>query len=181
MTDRKIPDEMLHAYADGEAGEATGEIEKELETCAQSRAEVESVRITGEYLRDMVTQGVPEVEPLRALQSIRERIEQEEAKSVKSRWATFWEGVFASPRQVALGFACAAALGAVVAPAALWLMGTGGIDGQSATDGQLQTASVVVESVEIEGNAKTVVFQPQGSNTAVIWIDAGEDIYEEEF
>jgi anti-sigma factor RsiW len=181
MTDRKISDEMLHAYADGEAGEATGEIEKELETCAQSRAEVESLRITGEYLREMVAQGVPEVEPLRALQSIRERIEQEEAKSVKSRWAAFWEGVFASPRQMVLGFACAAALGAVVAPAALWLMGTGGIDGQSTTDGQPQTASVVVESVEIEGNAKTVVFQPQGSNTAVIWIDAGEEIYEGEF
>ena len=181
MTDQKITDEMLHAYADGEAGEKTAEIEKALESCALSRAEVESVRITGEYLRDVVAQGVPEVEPLRALQSIRERIEQEEAKSVKSRWSAFWEGIFTSPRQMALGFACAAALGAVVAPAALWLMGSDGIGNHSATDGQPQTASVVVESVEIEGNAKTVVFQPQGSDTAVIWIDAGEEVYEEEF
>ena len=82
---------------------------------------------------------------------------------------------------MAMGFACAAALGAVVAPAALWLMGSDGIGNQTATDGQPQTASVVVESVEIEGNAKTVVFQPQGSDTAVIWIDAGEEVYEEEF
>jgi len=67
MTDQKIPDELLHAYADGEAGERTAEIEKALESCAQSRSEVESVRITGEYLRDVVSQGVPEVEPLRAL------------------------------------------------------------------------------------------------------------------
>jgi anti-sigma factor RsiW len=181
MSDRKFSDELLHAYADGEAGEATAEIEQELLNCAQSQAEVDSVRITGEYLRDIVSQGVPEVEPLRALQSIRERIEQEEAKSAKSRWTSFWEGIFASPRQMALGFACAAALGAVVAPAALWLMGTDGIDNYTATDGQPQTASVVVESVEIEGNAKTVVFQPQGSDTAVIWIDAGEEVYEEEF
>ena len=181
MTDRKITDEMLHAYADGEAGEYTAEIERALESCALSRAEVESVRITGEYLRDVVAEGVPEVEPLRALQSIRERIEQEEASSMKSRWASFWEGIFTSPRQMVLGFACAAALGAVVAPAALWLMGSDGIGSHTATDGQPQTASVVVESVEIEGNAKTVVFQPQGSDTAVIWIDAGEEVYEEEF
>ncbi len=138
------------------------------------------MHITGEYLRDIVTQGVPQVEPLRALQSIRERIEQEEAKSAKSRWTSFWEGIFTSPRQMALGFACAAALGAVVAPAALWLMSTDAIDTHTTTDGQPQTASVVVESVEIEGNAKTVVFQPQGSDTAVIWIDAGEEVYEEE-
>ncbi|SVE33716.1 uncharacterized protein METZ01_LOCUS486570, partial [marine metagenome] len=126
---------MLHAYADGEAGDAAEAIRKELESCAESRAEVESVRITGEYLRDMVSEGVPEVEPLRALQSIRARIEQEEAKSVKSRWAAFWDGVFASPRQMVLGFACAAALGAVVAPLALWWMGAGGIDGQTVADG----------------------------------------------
>ena len=30
MSDRKFSDELLHAYADGEAGEATAEIEKEL-------------------------------------------------------------------------------------------------------------------------------------------------------
>ena len=118
---------------------------------------------------------------VRALQSIRERIEQEEANSMKSKWTSFWENIFTSPRQMVLGFACAAALGAVVAPAALWLMGSDGIGNHAATDGQPQTASVVVESVEIEGNAKTVVFQPQGSDTAVIWIDAGEEVYEEEF
>ena len=181
MTDKRFSDEMLHAYADGEAGEAHDAIEQELAQCALSREEVESVRITGEYLRDMVSQGVPEVEPLRALQSIRARIEEAESRSAKSRWERFWQDFFASPKKIAMGLACAAALGAVVAPGALWLLSGDGIDGGAAVSGQPQTASVVVESVEIEGNAKTVVFQPQGSDTAVIWIDAGEEIYEEEF
>lgn len=181
MSDRKFSDEMLHSYADGEAGHEAHAIEQELNNCGESMAEVESVRITGEYLRDMVSDGVPQVEPLRALQSIRARIEEAESQSAKSKWAKYWDGFFSSPKKVVLGFAVAAAMGAVVAPAALWLLSAGGIDGETMANGQPQTASVVVESVEIEGNAKTVVFQPQDSDTAVIWIDVGEDVYEEEF
>jgi len=181
MDEETFSDEKLHAWVDGEAGLQSDAIAREVAASPESRAEVESVRITGEYLREIV-QEVGEVEPLVALQKIRQRIdeaEEVERTGLTGRVAVLWHDAWASRRKALIGLAFAAALGALVAPGVLWLLGTDtrGIDAPPVG----QSASVIVESVEIEGSARTVLFQPQGSNTAVIWIDTDEDVYEEKF
>jgi len=180
MDEGKFSDEKLHAWVDGEAGLESDAVAREVDACARSQAEVKSVRITGEYLRESV-QAVGEVEPLVALQNIRERIERAEAleqAGVRGKATLFWRDLWVSKRRALTGLACAAALGALVAPGALWLL-----SGEQPARQRVvaQSASVIVESVEIEGSAKTVLFQPQGSDTAVIWIDTDEDVYEEKF
>ena len=181
MDEGRFPDEKLHAWVDGETGLESQAIARELETCSQSREEVESVRITGEYLRESV-RAVGDVEPLVALQKIRQRIEQAdelEKSGMQGRLTLAWRDLWVSKRRALTGLAFAAALGALVAPGAMWMMGDRERSERDAGLGQ--SASVIVESVEIEGSAKTVLFQPQGSDTAVIWIDTDEDVYEEKF
>lgn len=181
MDERKFSDKKLHAWVDGELDEGSGSIADEVSQCAESQAEVASVRRTGEYLREIVSE-VETVEPLVALQNIRQRIEEAEAVEnarFSRRVLNFWQELKGPSRRALAGLAFAAALGALVAPGATWFFGS---EGSSSDEVTLAAAStVVVESVEIEGSAKTVLFQPQGSNTAVIWIDTDEDVYEEKF
>jgi len=181
MDEGRFSEEKLHAWVDGETGLESQAIAREVATCAQSQAEVESVRITGEYLRESV-RAVGEVEPLVALQKIRQRIDQAdemEKSGLQGRLTVAWRDLWVSKRRALTGLACAAALGALVAPGAMWMIGEHQRSERDA--GVSQSASVIVESVEIEGSAKTVLFQPQGSDTAVIWIDTDEDVYEEKF
>lgn len=181
MDEGKFSDKQLHAWLDGETGLESEAIAREVEACPSSRAEVESVRITGEYLRESV-KAVGDVEPLAALQKIRQRIDEAnevEQAGLGGRLTMFWRDVWVSKRRAVTGLALAAALGALVAPGAMWILGAYEQQDRGAELGQ--SASVIVESVEIEGSAKTVLFQPQGSNTAVIWIDTDEDVYEEKF
>ena len=181
MDEGRFSDEKLHAWVDGETGLESEAIASEVNRCARSRLEVESVRITGEYLRESV-QHVGEVEPLVALQNIRKRIEEADAiekAGIRGRLTLAWRDLWVSKRRALTGLACAAALGALVAPGAMWMLGD--FERPERDVGIAQSASVIVESVEIEGSAKTVLFQPQGSDTAVIWIDTDEDVYEEKF
>ena len=88
-----------------------------------------------------------------------------------SRW--WWDSLWENHRVALAGAAFAFALGALVAPAVLYFTGNSGGAGSQGFE-PVRTASVTVESVEIEGGAKTVVLQPEGSSTAVIWIDSGD-------
>ena len=181
MNERKFSDKNLHTWVDGESGAPSDEVAREVARCPQSQKEVESVRRTGEYLREMVAE-VETVEPLVALQSIRQRIDQaEEAEQARfpNRMGRLWRELKVPSRRALTGVAFAAALGALVAPGAAWFFGSS--DNSSGPAVVAGANSVVVESVEIEGSAKTVLFQAQGSNTAVIWIDTDEDVYEEKF
>ena len=181
MDERKFSDKNLHAWVDGELEQESDLIAREVSQCAESQAEVASVRRTGEYLREIVSE-VETVEPLVALQNIRQRIEEAEAADnarLSQRIVRFWQDLKGPSRRALSGLAFAAALGAMVAPGATWFFGSEGASRDGAV--LVDANTVVVESVEIEGSAKTVLFQPQGSNTAVIWIDTDEDVYEEKF
>ena len=165
--------EMLHAWLDGEAGPAEASVAAQVAECECCAREVEKVRASGDLLRQMIDDSVGDVEPLVALQKIRSRIvEQEERErgfSLKRWWSSLWEN-----HRVAIGGAALAfAMGALVAPGVVYWVGDSGEVG-SMSNQPVRTASVTVESVEIEGGAKTVVLQPQGSSTAVIWIDSGD-------
>jgi len=170
-----ISKEQLHAWADGEAGELSDKIAQHVATCEVCAQEVEVATRTGKILRHMVNQGVGPVEPLVALQGIRHRIEHNEQRAPMARLLAWWDDLWAFNRRAVVGVAMAVALGALVAPGVVWLADSQTSDRMPAELGSDPTmASVVVESVEIEGNAKTVVYQPQGSSTAVIWIDTRE-------
>ena len=61
---------------------------------------------------------------------------------------------------------------AVVAPSIASLVGLDNkVPDQAKRDG-FQSASVIVESVEVEEDARTVVYQPDDGDTAIIWIDS---------
>jgi len=173
MSECRFSKEMLYAWIDGEAGQAAGSVAAHVTECEACALEVEEVRTSGDFLRQMIDDSVGDVEPLVALQKIRRRIEQQEQSersfSLKRWWDSLWEN-----HRVALGGAALAfAMGALVAPGVVYWVGDS-VEGGSISNQPVRTASVTVESVEIEGGAKTVVLQPQGSSTAVIWIDSGD-------
>ena len=175
MSDCKFSRELLYAWIDDEAGEASNEVDQHVRQCAECAREVEDVRATGNQLRALVRDAVGEVEPLVALREIRARVEERESRSF---WATVtlgWESLWESHRRAVLGVAFAFALGALTSPLVMWWSSLEEADRPGAW-GDPRTASVRVESVEIEGGARTVVLQPQGSSTAVIWIDSGDGI-----
>ena len=64
-------------------------------------------------------------------------------------------------------------LGAVLAPSLAGFFASDGekAPGRATKDG-FQSASVIVESVEVEEDARTVVYQPDDGDTAIIWIDS---------
>ena len=176
MSDCRFSKEILHAWVDGEAGEASGSVISHVTECPVCTLEVERLRASGQFLRDLVDEAVGEVEPLMALQSIRERIGPKQGPGgVFSRLRLGWDRVWDKHRVALAGAVFAFSLGALVAPALLYF--TGSSTGRSLQGEQsARTASVMVESVEIEGGVKTVVLQPEGSSTAVIWIDSGDSI-----
>ena len=175
MSSCKFPKEILHAWMDGEAGEVTQSAAAHVIECVECAREVESLRLAGSQLRSLIDDAVGEVDSLVALQKIRHRIEANEKNTL---WGAFMEwctDFWVFHRRAALGLAFAFALGALAAPAVVWWASLGGGVGVNGASGA-RTASVRVESAEIEGGASPVVLQPQGSSTAVIWIDSGDAV-----
>ena len=175
MSSCKFPKEILHAWMDGEAGEVTQSAAAHVIECVECAREVESLRLAGSQLRSLMEDAVGEVDPLVALQKIRHRIE---ANQKNTLWGAFMEwctDFWVFHRRAALGLAFAFALGALAAPAVVWWASLGGGVGVNGASGA-RTASVRVESAEIEGGASPVVLQPHGSSTAVIWIDSGDAV-----
>ena len=171
-----MSDELLHAWADGEAGEMTDSVAEHVAHCSLCAEKVNAATRTGKLLRGMLQQELGSVEPLMALQEIRDRIDKNEQATLPGRFQSWWDGLWASQSNRFAGLAVAMAVGAIAGPLVVWFVGAlqDNPTSRDATN-PIQAASVVVESVEIEGNAKTVVYQPQGSSTAVVWIDAQED------
>ena len=177
MSSCKFPKEILHAWMDGEAGEVTQSAAAHVIECVECAREVESLRVAGSQLTSLIDDAVGEVDPLVALHTIRCRIE---ANQKKSLWGTLmlWCADFRLfHRRAAMGLAFAFALGALAAPVVVWWAALGGGADVSGASGA-RTASVRVESAEIEGGATPVVLQPKGSSTAVIWIDSGDAIHD---
>ena len=173
MSDCGFSKEILYAWLDGEAGEDSDSVASHLAECQVCAQEAERVRTSGQFLRTLIDDAVGEVEPLVALQKIRQRIDEQERKSQGFSLQRWWDSMWENHRVALAGAAFAFALGALVAPAVLYFTGNAGGEGSQGFQ-PVRTASVTVESVEIEGGAKTVVLQPEGSSTAVIWIDSGD-------
>ena len=173
MSNCRFSKEILYAWLDGEAGDATDSVVVHLTECPGCAQEVERVRASGKVLRTLVDEAVGEVEPLVALQKIRQRIDEQERRAQGFSLQRGWDSLWENHRVALAGAAFAFALGALVAPAVLYFAGSSGGEAAQGIH-PVRTASVTVESVEIEGGAKTVVLQPEGSSTAVIWIDSGD-------
>ena len=173
MSDCRFSKEILYAWLDGEAGEASDSVAAHIMECQGCAQEVERVRASGQFLRTLIDDAVGEVEPLVALQKIRRRIDEQERKAQGFSLQRWLDSLWENHRVALAGAALAFALGALVAPAVLYFTGNSGGEGSQGLH-PVRTASVTVESVEIEGGAKTVVLQPEGSSTAVIWIDSGD-------
>jgi len=175
MSDCQFSKELLHAWLDDEAGDWATEVEAHVGQCPLCAQEVGEVRTAGNQLRSLVYDAVGDVDPLVALREIRERIAEKEGRSIWQAVLVGWQSLWETHQGAVLGVTLAFALGALASPLVLWLSSIEASDGIS-TWGDPRTASVTVESVEIEGGARTVVLQPQGSSTAVIWIDSGDVI-----
>ena len=163
-----FPQRLLHAWYDGAAGADSSHVQAHVEECEQCAAEVQSLRQASEQLRDLVDAGVGRVEPLLALQGIRERIQEADQRSVVGRWRARWDEMWLLNRRAMAGVAAAVALGALSAPVAAWWLGRAGVD---VTQG-VQTASVVVESLEYgDDAAAAVVYNADDGMTTLIWVE----------
>ena len=79
---------------------------------------------------------------------------------------------FGSRRRLAFALGGAMMLGAVVAPSIAHFLATDESSPEQVKKNGFQSASVIVESVEVEEDARTVVYQPDNGDTAIIWIDS---------
>lgn len=169
MTHPKLSPERLQMWLDGELSENEAvELEGRLAHEPEAEALVKSVRAVGDHVREWVDGGMGEVEPLRALQSIRQRIAEEEAASPMARLGRWWHDLWAFNRKALAGVGMAAALGAASAPGLMYWLG-----GPS-SQGTAPMASVVVESLEFSGNATAMVYRPTDSATTIIWVEPNE-------
>lgn len=157
----------LLSWLDGESGSQAFGVQSHVEDCSTCQGRLEAARRGRRLVRDMVESGVGAVEPLLALQEIRRRIADTEARSAIGRAGGWWQDMWMFNRRALAGLGLAAALGALCAPAAVWWLGPRFHAGQA--DG-VQTTSVVVESLEVQDNAKAVVVQGDKSTT-LIWVE----------
>jgi anti-sigma factor RsiW len=150
-------------------GAVARKVEAHLQGCVSCRRQVDAWRTAGEALRDVVDSGVGEVEPLLALQQIRARIACRQQSPWIWRLGAWWRDLWTFNRAAVYGVAAATALGAVSAPLFLYLFG-------SADNGTgPSVAAVVVESLEYGGESKAVVFRPENSSTAIIWVEPQDE------
>ena len=95
MSDCRFSKEILYAWLDKEAGEASDSVVIHLTECPECAQEVERVRASGQFLRTLVDDAVGDVDPLVALQEIRKRIDEQDRKaqgfSIERWWNSLWE------------------------------------------------------------------------------------------
>lgn len=168
-TKNDIPDELLHAWVDGEAGKLAAEVRDFVDNHPEAKAEIEALRTLNRDLNELVDAGVGAVEPLIALSKIRQRIEARRQRSLAARLTAWWADVTMFHKKGLAGLAVAAALGALCAPGVVWLL-RDRLPAAGEPSGNARMASVVVESLEVGGDAKAVVMQADSGTTTLIWV-----------
>ena len=171
MSQCKYPREWLQAWLDGEAGKRSAQTRDHLEHCRDCANLVDAWRRAGEGLRQVVDDGVGDVEPLVALEKIRQRIADAEQRTLVARVRRWWQELWLFNRRALAGVAIAAALGALVAPGVIYIANRAALE----MDNGLQGPAVVVESLEVGNNATAVVLGGEGGNTTLIWVEPGSD------
>ncbi|MEK7705076.1 MAG: zf-HC2 domain-containing protein, partial [Myxococcota bacterium] len=170
MSDCRWSARQLGAYLDGEAQRDTAAIATHLETCAACRTTVATWRHAGETLRERIDGAVGETDIVAGIRAVAARIDANRRGSLGTRLLTLWGDVWGMHRRAAAGVAVAMALGALSAPAVVWWLGArmqGSHEGPS-------VASVVVESLEVSGDATAVVLRDSDSSMTLIWVQAQE-------
>ena len=163
------PDHELVAVLRGEGSE---DLERHVEQCEACMMRMESLGPVSTLLREAVEEELGEVEALWAQSRIQARLDNPEPSS-KFEAISEWLNVqFGSRRRLAFALGGAMMLGAIVAPSIASLFGVDETSPEQAKRDGFQSASVIVESVEVEEDARTVVYQPDDGDTAIIWIDS---------
>lgn len=162
----------LAAWVDGEAGTMAVRVREHLEHCPECANEVDAWRRAGEELRTIVDAGIGETEPLVALQHIRDRIVEKQQEAISVRLRSWWDSLWLSKRRALAGVAVAAALGALTAPALFYWAARGTVD--TGMDGAM-AGVVVLESLEVGGNATAVVLSGDSGEPTLIWVEPETD------
>jgi hypothetical protein len=172
----EFPAAWLMAWLDDEMDEHAKAAREHLKDCRACAALVDTWRQGGVRLRDLVDRGVGEVEPLMALEKIHARIAATEEMPWFDRVRRAWAELWMLHRRMLAGAAVAMALGALTAPAVVYWLGRADM---AQTD--LVRNAVVVESLEVGGNATAVVLSADDSDTTIIWVesDANADATDE--
>jgi anti-sigma factor RsiW len=156
---------------DGEAGERTAQTRDHVERCRECQELIAAWQHAGDELRAMVDEDVGQVDPLLALQNIRDRIAAAESRTLGSRLVAWWEELWLVNRRAVAGVVAATALGALVAPGAVFLLGK---TAPTMLE-ELTGPAVVVEALEVGGNATAVVWGGAGETSTLIWVEPGAD------
>ena len=161
-----FPEEQLHRWLDAEeSGPGAAE---HLEHCETCMAKIEMWQGLGDECRDWLVDTAEHVEPLVALQSIRERIAFEEKEPILKRWLLAYSDLWACRRRLILGVGLAMILVVLTVPLA-------GLVSLGAQPYEAGMAAVVVESLEVEGGKEVVVYRSDDSDTAIIWFQGPHD------
>ena len=165
-----VSDELLYAFVDGEAGARTAEVRDLVENDPAVATKVEAVRKLGRDMNAMVDAELDAdpVNSLAALAGIRKRIADRKARTLSARLGAWWDDVLLFHRKALAGVAVAAALGALSAPGAVYLMRDRVLPQQGSG---VIAASVTVESLEVGEDGKATVLHDDSGNTTLIWVD----------
>ena len=174
MTRRRCCNAPDHELVAVLKGQGNGEIERHLESCQPCMLRLERLGPVTSLFREAVDEELGSVEALWAQSRIQANIDAPEAESWYEHLAEWWNHQLGARRRLAFALGGAMMLGAVVAPslAGFFASDSEEAPGRATKDG-FQSASVIVESVEVEEDARTVVYQPDDGDTAIIWIDSG--------
>ena len=163
------PDHELVAVLKGVGAK---ELERHIERCEPCMLRMESLGPASTLLREAVDEELGEVESLWAQARIQARLDSPEPNSRLEAISEWLNVQFGSRRRLAFALGGAMMLGAIVAPSIASLVGSDEPASERARKDGFQSASVIVESVEVEEDARTVVYQPDDGDTAIIWIDS---------
>jgi anti-sigma factor RsiW len=166
MADCVLPETLLSAWVDGEAGERGLEVQAHVEGCPVCVSRVSQLRQAQGLLRQHLDAAVGDIEPLLALQSIRARVEARNRHGGVARLRELSRELWLFNRPALAGLGVAMALGALTAPfVVLWL-----------GNRVAPPDAVVVESLQVQNNAKAMVVQSPETSTTLIWVEpAGDD------
>lgn len=182
MNTCKITDEQIQLWLDNELSHGEHQdLQAEINACPDCQARAERFLETGRELRGLVDASLHNVEPLRAVQAIHQRIDHYRRSSWSKRMRARASDVWAGERRKVVSVMVAAAISAVMGPAVLYLAEQQSVRSvpalQSASPAM---ASVVVESLEFDGQSRAMIYRP-AANTTVIWLESEDRHHEEKF
>ena len=143
----EAPDHELVAVFKGEGSKV---LERQIESCEPCMLRMESLSPVSGLLREAVTEEVGEVEALWAQARIQARLESPEPTSLMDSVSEWLNIQFGSRRRLAFALGGAMMLGAVVAPSIAHFLATDESSPEQVKKNGFQSASVIVESVEVE-------------------------------